>query len=601
MPFWVSRILKPFAKPHRSLWLGLIVALAAIAAFVSITIAHRPPVESEVSFTDLVVLAEGGGATSVHVDHERIVVEKTDGTTVAAIVDDDDARHEIVKRFTDARIPLDFDARDSSAVSPFVGVLAPVFTIALLAGIVVLSQRRGGKQHFALKAEGQKPIHFADVAGMDEVKESLQETVEFLKNPARFGRLGGRAPRGVLLTGQPGTGKTLLARAVSTEAGVPFLSCSGSGFQEMYVGVGASRVRSLFKEARRLAPCIVFIDEIDAVGRARGGGADGSSTDHDQTINQLLVEMDGFDHSTGIVVIASTNRPDILDAAITRPGRFDRQITVPLPDLRGRAQILGVHAKPIDLHEQVDLAHVARQTPGFSGAELANLLNEAAILAARDNANAVDADHIERARDRVLMGAERKGVLIDPGERHATAVHEAGHVAVGVVAVHTDPVHKVSILPRGRALGVTASLPEKDRLMYKKEYLEDQICMLLGGRAAEIELLGTMTAGASDDIERATNIAKKMVAELGMSEVGPICLKGSAELPHSQKLLDTVEETTRRILDAQLARAREIVRAHLTEIEKLVDGLLERDTLDRAEIAACFGRGNKIEASESLN
>jgi cell division protease FtsH len=391
----------------------------------------------------------------------------------------------------------------------------------------------------------------------------------------------------VLLTGAPGTGKTLLARAVASEAGVPFLSASGSSFQEMFVGVGASRVRSLFAEARRSAPCIVYIDEIDAVGRARGRGGDAASGDHDQTLNQLLVEMDGFDHTAGIVVMASTNRPDILDPAIVRPGRFDRQIVVPLPDVRGRLQILHVHARPIELTDDVDLQHVARGTPGFSGAELANLLNEAAILAAREGAAGVEIAHIERAKDRVLMGMERRGVLVDEEERRATAIHEAGHVAVGVAAAHTDPVHKVSILPRGRALGVTHSLPEKDRLMYRREHLEDQIAMLLGGRAAEMEILGTMTAGAADDIERAAGLARRMVAELGMSDLGPVCVKDGGG-PVSQALLDRVEETSRRLLEAQLERARAIVRDRRTGIERLVSALLERDTLGAEEIHGCF-------------
>jgi cell division protease FtsH len=432
---------------------------------------------------------------------------------------------------------------------------------------------------------------------MDEVKEALAETVDFLKSPERFGRLGGRAPRGVLLTGAPGTGKTLLARAVATEAGVPFLSASGSGFQEMFVGVGASRVRGLFAEARKSAPCIVFIDEIDAVGRARGRGGDAAQGDHDQTLNQLLVEMDGFDHTTGIVVMASTNRPDILDPAIVRPGRFDRQIVVPMPDLRGRLSILEVHARPIEMTDEVSLHDVARGTPGFSGAELANLLNEAAILAAREGAAAVDVEHVERARDRVLMGMERRGLVLHEDERYATAVHEAGHVAVGVVAEHTDPIYKVSILPRGRALGVTHSLPERDRLMIRREHLEDQICMMLGGRAAEMEILGTMTAGASDDIARAASLGRRMVAELGMSELGPICVaEHDGHGARSQALLDRVEETTRRLLDEQLARARAIVRERRAEIDRLTDGLMERDTLGAEEILACFPRDRRAAA-----
>ena len=602
MQLWLSRVTKRLGG--NLVWLsltGALLVLGLMAVGVTLGVNRGPAGDQQVGFTDLMQIADTGGALAVHVDHERVSVKKASGDSIVAIVADDGARHDLVNRFARGNVPVDFVSREPSGASRFFAAGAPIFGIALFGVAALVIQRRRGKGHFSVGSETvTAPVRFVDVAGMDEVKEALQETVDFLRNPDHFARLGGRAPRGVLLTGEPGTGKTLLARAVSTEAGVPFLSCSGSSFQEMYVGVGAARVRSLFKEARRLAPCIVFIDEIDAVGRARGkGGGDSASNDHHQTINQLLVEMDGFDPSTGIVVMASTNRLDVLDAALVRPGRFDRQVVVPLPDLRGRTEILKVHARPIDLHHEVDLAHVARQTPGFSGAELANLLNEAAILAARDNALTVETDHLERARDRVLMGPERNGVLLDPDERYATAVHEAGHVAVGIAAEHTDPLHKVSILPRGRSLGVTASLPERDRLMYKKEYLEDQICMMMGGRAAEMEILGTMTAGASDDIERATHIARKMVAELGMSDIGPICLKGDAELPHSQKLLDTVEETTRSILHAQLGRARGIVSARRAEIDTLVEGLLDRDTLNRTEILACFPNDKKKLAAPS--
>ena len=549
----------------------------------------RAPRAQHIGYTELLTLASTGGARIVHVDGDHFAVESTSGASLEAVVDDRDARHALVERFVSAGVPLDFEAREPGVAARTLGTLAPVAALAAVGLAYVVMTRRKNRAHISPhRTEGTGPrVGFADVAGMDEVKEALTETVEFLKSPERFGRLGGRAPRGVLLTGAPGTGKTLLARAVATEAGVPFLSASGSSFQEMFVGVGASRVRSLFSEARRSAPCIVYIDEIDAVGRARGRGGDSASGDHDQTLNQLLVEMDGFDPPSGMVVMASTNRPDILDPAIVRPGRFDRQVVVPLPDVRGRLEILHVHARPIELNEAVDLQHVARGTPGFSGAELANLLNEAAILAARENSSAVEVSHIERARDRVLMGMERRGVLVDDGERHATAVHEAGHVAVGVTAEHTDPVHKVSILPRGRALGVTHSLPEKDRLMYRREYLEDQIAMLLGGRAAEIEILGTMTAGAADDIERAAALAHRMVAELGMSDLGPICVKDSHG-PVSQALLDRVEDASRQLLDDQLGRARAIVRERRAGIDRLVRGLLERDTLGAEEILGCF-------------
>jgi cell division protease FtsH len=566
-----------------------VIGLVAIGG-TALGVARTQRPERSIGYTELTQLAAQGGARGVRVDGERFVVEDPQGERRVAVVDDRDARHALVDRFAAAGVPLAFEGQEPGVAGRLAAGLGAAAALALMGAaflVVERKRRRAGFVALQGQPEGGARVRFSDVAGMDEVKEALTETVEFLQSPERFGRLGGRAPRGVLLTGAPGTGKTLLARAVASEAGVPFLSASGSSFQEMFVGVGAARVRSLFAEARKAAPCIIYIDEIDAVGRARGRGGDSASGDHDQTLNQLLVEMDGFDHTTGIVVMASTNRADILDPAIVRPGRFDRQIVVPLPDLRGRLEILEVHARPIELTEGLDLSRVARATPGFSGADLANLLNEAAILAAREGAEAVEVGHIERARDRALMGMERKGVLVDAGERHATAVHEAGHVAVGMAARHTDPVHKVSILPRGRALGVTCSLPEKDRLMYRREYLEDQICLMLGGRAAEVEILGTMTAGAADDIERAAGLARRMVAELGMSDLGPICLKDE-HAPHSEALLSRVEEATRRLLDEQLQRARRIVDDRRAEIAALVTGLLARETLDADEIRACF-------------
>src|SRR5919197_809944 len=435
---------------------------------------------------------------------------------------------------------------------------------------------------------GAGAVTFEDVAGVDEARAELAETIDFLRDPAKFGRLGGRPPRGILLSGPPGTGKTLLARAAASEAKVPFLSVSGSSFQEKFAGLGASRVRRLFARARKLAPCVIFIDEIDALGRRRGRGGDSASADQDQTLNQLLIEMDGFEQLSGVVVIASTNRPDILDSALTRPGRFDREITVNLADMRGREQILRVHARKLKLEEGLDLTWIARGTPGFSGADLANLLNEAAIAATRDGSEAVGHPHVEYARDKILMGVERQGFMMDEEERYATAVHEAGHVAVGLAVENGDPIHKVSILPRGRALGVTQSLPERDRFMKKREYLEDQIAVLLGGRAAEQIILQTMTAGAANDIERAVEIASRMVREFGMSPLGPIHL-GKPEDPHSQALLDRIEQETGVIVSAQMDRARAVVDSRRAEIARLVDGLMERDTLEAGEIRECFG------------
>jgi cell division protease FtsH len=570
--------------------LWLIAAAAAICLAFGLFFSRMlGPDPIPIRYTDLVALAEPGQAVDVQIDGERFVVRCSDGKVVAGIAGDSEARRDLIRKFAAAGAALEFHPREDSPHTRSISAAAPI-ALLVCAGIGAFlytrKSRRGSPFMGRVETSGMLPVRFTDVAGMAEAKDALGETVDFLRSPERFSKLGGRPPRGVLLTGEPGTGKTLLARAVATEAGVPFLSAAGSSFQEMFVGVGASRVRSLFAEARRLAPCIVFIDEIDATGRARSRAADSASADHDQTLNQLLIEMDGFDATSGVVVMASTNRPDVLDPALLRPGRFDRQIYVPLPDLVDRRAILEVHARPLTLHESVDLTQLARSTPGFSGADLANVLNEAAILAAREDAPAVDQPHIERARDRVLMGAERKSVL-DAAERYATAVHEAGHVAVGLAAPHADPIHKVSILPRGRALGVTQSLPERDRVMIYREHLEDQVCMLMGGRAAEMVLLGTMTAGAADDIQRAVTLSRRMVAELGMSDLGPIHVS-DAHPSRSQALLDLVEEAARSLVEAQLERARDIIEKRHGEIGELVRRLLEQDTLDAEAIMDCF-------------
>ena len=544
-----------------------------------------------INYSELYAIAESGSAASVLIENDSLIVMRGDGTVSRTTVAGESFRQTIVELFRKNHIPVEFASTQPSLAGTVFTYSWPV-GVCLLLGLVgwrVHATVNGRGGNFSLvDHSGKQGATFADVAGVDEARAELSETIEFLRDPIRFGRLGGRAPRGILLYGPPGTGKTLLARAAASEAGVPFLSVSGSSFQEKFAGVGAARVRRLFARARKLSPCLIFIDEIDALGRQRGRGSDSGSADQDQTLNQLLIEMDGFDQSSSIVVIGSTNRPDVLDSALTRPGRFDREIMVNLADLRGREAILKVHARNIPLDSELDLNWIARGTPGFSGADLANLLNEAAIAATRDNSESVARKHIEYARDKILMGAERQGFMMDEDERYATAVHEAGHVAVGLAVKNGDPIHKVSILPRGRALGVTQSLPERDRLMKKREYLEDQIAVLLGGRAAEQVVLDTMTAGASNDIERAVEIARKMVGEFGMSPLGPIYLGDSRTDFQSQGLLDRVDDATNQIINAQLIRAREVVTSQQDSIARLVELLLERDTVEADDIRHCF-------------
>ena len=570
------------------------IAIALVSFVVGTTILNyfrqQPPVQ-KINYSQLYAFAEAGSATALQVEGETMTVTKADGSLVEATVTGETAQHEVVQLFRKNNVPVEYRPLQPGLLSTVASWLLPVLTLGLIgvAGWRIYASMSGRGSFELENYNGKQNVGFDDVAGVDEARAELTETIEVLRNPQRFSRLGGRVPRGILLYGPPGTGKTLLARAAAKEAGVAFLSASGSSFQEKFAGLGAARVRHLFAKGRKLSPCIIFIDEVDALGRQRGRGGDSASADQDQTLNQLLVEMDGFDQSSAVVVIASTNRPDILDKALTRPGRFDREIAVNLADVSGREAILRVHARNLKLETGLDLKWIARGTPGFSGAELANLMNEAAIAATRDNAEAVSRKHIEIARDRILMGAERQGFMMDEDERYATAVHEAGHVAVGLAVENGDPIHKVSILPRGRALGVTQSLPERDRFMKKREYLEDQIALLLGGRAAEQVLLSTMTAGASNDIERAVEIARRMVSEFGMSRLGPIHL-GQPDQPHSQSLLDKVEEATNELINEQLERACAIVTAEQESIGRLVAMLMERDTLDAEEILSCFKR-----------
>ena len=593
----ISRIKKFGGRSQRTIVLvALLLTIVFFVASVSL-LSYRiaQTAVQTINYSELYSIAEGGTAASVRIENDSLTIRRADGTVVQSTVAGESFRQTIVELLRKNHVPVEFATTHPSLGVTVFNYSWPLFVIGLFAlvGWRVHATVNGRTGSFNLSDQnGKQTATFADVAGVDEAKGELTETIEFLRDPLSFGRLGGRAPRGVLLYGPPGTGKTLLARAAAGEAGVPFLSVSGSSFQEKFAGVGAARVRRLFARARKLAPCIIFIDEIDALGRQRGRGNDSGSADQDQTLNQLLVEMDGFDQTSSIVVIASTNRPDVLDQAVTRPGRFDREIMVNLADVRGREAILHVHARNIPLDGDLELNWIARGTPGFSGADLANLLNEAAINATRDGQPAVARQHVEYARDKILMGAERQGFMMDEDERYATAVHEAGHVAVGLAAKNGDPIHKVSILPRGRALGVTQALPERDRFMKKREYLEDQIAILLGGRAAEQIILDTMTAGASNDIERAVEIAGKMVREFGMSPLGPIYLGEKSSENQSANLLDRVDEATNEIINQQLTRACEVVTSERDSIDRLVELLLEHDTVEAEDIRKCFDRSH---------
>lgn len=500
--------------------------------------------------------------------------------------------------------------------------------------IYVLRQQAGvgkggafsfGRSRARLLNSDQVKVTFADVAGVEEAKEEVKELVDFLKDPGKFQRLGGKIPRGVLLIGPPGTGKTLLARAVAGEAKVPFFTISGSDFVEMFVGVGASRVRDMFEQAKKQAPCIIFIDEIDAVGRHRGAGLGGGHDEREQTLNQLLVEMDGFQGNEGVIVVAATNRPDVLDPALLRPGRFDRQVIVGLPDVRGREQILRVHSRKVPITDNVDVAVIARSTPGFSGADLANIVNEAALFAARANKRAVDMDDFERAKDKVIMGAERRSMVMSDEEKKLTAYHEAGHAIVGIMVPDHDPVHKVTIIPRGRALGVTMYLPEGDRYNYTRQYLESKISALFGGRLAEEIIFGVskVTTGASNDIQKATEIARNMVTKWGLSEkVGPLTLGGNDEevfLGHSITRHKEVSEATSSMVDAEVRgiiernyrRADAILKENIEKLHAMALALVKYETLTTVQIEDVMAgrparepegwRNNKDSSKQKIN
>ncbi len=561
-----------------------------------------------IDLTTLYGKIEAGEIKQLTVKQNETVALDTRGQEFRVQLTNEQMKNELFKK---ANEPINGKARvekfeDESGSSnyfwPMLITWAPLLFIIGIWVFMLRQMQSGGnkalsfgKSRAKLLNNQQKRVTFKDVAGVEEAKEELQEIIEFLKEPQKFQKLGGRIPKGVLMMGPPGTGKTLLARAIAGEANVPFFSISGSDFVEMFVGVGASRVRDLFEQGKKNAPCIVFIDEIDAVGRHRGAGLGGGHDEREQTLNQLLVEMDGFESNDGVILIASTNRPDVLDPALLRPGRFDRRVVVSRPDVRGREGILKVHTRKIPLGEDVDISVIARGTPGFTGADLANLVNEAALNAARYNKKLVAMSDFELAKDKVLMGAERKSMVISNEEKRVTAYHEAGHTLVGLKVPNADPVHKVTIIPRGMALGLTQQLPEGDRHNYSEEYLLGQIAILMGGRLAEETFLGSITTGASNDIERATELARAMVCEYGMSEMGPLTFGKKEEqiflgreiAQHRDFSEDTaikIDQQVKQIITAQYQRARNIIEENRDVMVRLSECLLERETLDAVEI-----------------
>lgn len=512
----------------------------------------------------------------------------------------------ITKELYDHGVEVEFLSSDQNSIWMSIAMTALPTILLVLIFVFFMRQIQSsggkamsfGKSRARLLNESQNKITFADVAGIDEAKDDCEEIIAFLKDPKKFQRLGGRIPKGVLLMGAPGTGKTLLARAIAGEAGVPFFSISGSDFVEMFVGVGASRVRDLFEQGKKHAPCIIFIDEIDAVGRHRGSGMGGGHDEREQTLNQLLVEMDGFESNEGVIIIAATNRPDVLDPAIMRPGRFDRRITVPRPDVKGRVGILQVHTRKTPLSPDVDLDIIARGSPGFSGAELENLVNEAALLAARQDKDLVNMSDFELAKDKVLMGAERRSMVMSERERQTTAWHEAGHTLLGQLLPNHDPIHKVSIIPRGPSLGVTMSLPDEDRLGYSRDWVLDRIAMALGGRIAEELKFGQLTTGAADDFRKATGMARAMTTEWGMTEaLGPLAYgdredSGFAFGPqmknkdYSDHTAMEIDNEVRRIIAEQYSRAKALLEGQREKLDAIAEALLDRETLDREEIDA---------------
>ena len=591
-------------------WIPLVVSVAFVALMVAFYLFVRmsPDPVQTLDYTELLGKVETGQIKSVLLEDAKATGELIDGGKFTSDIPNMETQAKLADKLASLHIAVRFVAAGGIDTVQIVSSVVMVLSLCVLFFFVVKRSPNyfGKEQKRSVNVEHTK-VKFQDVDGVDEAKLELQEIVEFLAKPERFTRLGGRIPRGVLLVGPPGTGKTLLARAVAGEAGVPFFSMSGSEFVEMFVGVGARRVRNLFAQARKVAPCIVFIDEIDAIGRHRGGPSSGHNEEREQALNQLLVEMDGFDPTIGIVVMAATNRQDVLDQALLRPGRFDRRVTVDRPDIRGRRLILEVHTRTTPLAKEVDLHKIARGTPGFSGADLANLVNEAALHAARARREEVTMDDFEMARDKVTMGAERNSAVLTEDDRIRIAVHEGGHALVALNVPGSDPVHKISIIPRGMALGVTMQLPEGDRLMYSREYLEAQIAVLMAGRVAEEMLLGSFASGSANDIERATSLARRMVRQLGMSRLGPVvCLERTSTSGHgdflsefSARTEERIDEEVESILRAQMERARTILESQRRALADLRDVLLEEETIDKDRFLTVVSKASMNEETES--
>jgi len=597
----------------KNLLLWFVVAVVLLVVFNSFSTGHSEP-NTEVTYSGFLDELHSDAIKQVDFSGDSpsskvsiLNFERKNGTKGTTVAPED---KDLVNDLT--RHKVDFSQEKPSSGPSIIYIIVNLLPYVIFVGIFIYFLRQMqqggagkgamsfGRSRAKMQGEDQVKITFADVAGCDEAKEEVGELVEFLRDPGKFQKLGGKIPRGVLMVGPPGTGKTLLAKAIAGEAKVPFFSISGSDFVEMFVGVGASRVRDMFEQAKKHAPCIIFIDEIDAVGRHRGAGLGGGHDEREQTLNALLVEMDGFEGSEGIIVIAATNRPDVLDPALLRPGRFDRQVVVGLPDVRGREQILQVHMRKVPMAEDVRPMVIARGTPGFSGADLANLVNEAALFAARENAREVRMEHFDRARDKIIMGTERRSLVMSEDEKKLTAYHEAGHAIVGRLVPDHDPVYKVTIIPRGRALGVTMYLPEGDKYSYNKTTIESQLCSLYGGRVAEELVFGAdkVTTGASNDIERATKMARNMVTKWGLSdEMGPVTygeeedevFLGRSVTQHNNVSDETarkIDTVVRGILDRAYERTREIITANLGKLQIMAEALLTYETIDALQIDA---------------